>query len=104
MPLSPRAKLNPAWENLPRRKCDNCGESYKQTRPLRSIDRYGFCKPDCKKSFHKNGGAYRKLKAELEKLIDRRLRVVMREEIDRYQANSKAVSVSSGAGTATRGM
>lgn len=64
-----RAKLNPAWANLPRRKCDNCGGSYKPTRPLRSIDRYGFCTPDCKKSFHKNGGAYRKLKGEVQKMV-----------------------------------
>lgn len=89
-PFATRRKgVNPDWGNLPRRKCDNCGAGYKPTRPLRSIDKYGFCKPDCKKSFHKNGGAYRKLKGEIEKLISRRLRGVVREELERILAHSE---------------
>lgn len=65
------ARIVPKWANLPRRKCDNCGKSYKPARPLRSIDKHGFCGPECKKAFHKNGGAHRQLKAEIEKAIAR---------------------------------
>lgn len=95
------SRLNPEWANLPRRKCDNCGASYKPGRPLRATDRYGFCKPDCKKSFHKNGGAYRKLKAELEKLIEKRLREVVRDEIDRARIASMVPPILPRTATAT---
>ena len=74
LPTSKGSKgIKPEWRNLPRRKCDDCGKSYKPGRPLRETDKYGFCSPTCKKSFHKHGGAYRKLKGEIEKLISRRL-------------------------------
>ncbi len=80
---------HPAWDNLPRRHCDDCGKKYKPIQPVREGQR-GFCSDNCRKSYHKHGGAYRKLKAELEKLIDRRLRVVMREEIERYRTQGIA--------------
>jgi predicted transcriptional regulator len=63
---------NPDWANLPRRKCDDCGKSYKPTQPLREGTR-GFCSGNCRKSYHKHGGAYRKLKLEMKRMVDRRL-------------------------------
>ncbi len=84
---------NPEWDNLPRRKCDDCGKGYKPKQPLKK-DQRGFCSDNCRKSYHKHGGAYRKLKVEVEKLINRRMleikaelytRVfdIVREEIQR---------------------
>lgn len=72
--------VNPAWANLPRRKCDDCGKSYKPKQPLREGTR-GFCSDNCRKSYHKHGGAYRKLKAEMVKLVERHMRTI-REEIE----------------------
>ena len=63
---------NPEWDHLPRRKCDDCGKSYKPKQPLKK-DQRGFCSDNCRKSYHKHGGAYRKLKGELEKLVSRRV-------------------------------
>jgi hypothetical protein len=71
---------SPDWANLPRRKCDDCGKSYKPVRPVKENER-GFCTPNCRKSYHKHGGAYRKLKVELEKLIEKRLRGLIQHEI-----------------------
>ena len=78
---------NPAWANLPRRKCDDCGKNYKPKQPLREGTR-GFCTDNCRKSYHKHGGAYRKLKVEMVKLVTRemaatetRLRALVREEL-----------------------
>jgi hypothetical protein len=71
MTPSPRNRMKPEWANLPRRNCADCGKSYKPKRPLRSIDQYGFCSPTCKKSFHKHGGAYRKLKGEVRKMVEK---------------------------------
>ena len=82
-------RLNPDWANLPRRKCDNCGKSYKQVRPLRpGLDKYGFCAKECKKQFHKHGAAFIQLRdvcrKEIEKQmrdIEERMREIAREEI-----------------------
>jgi hypothetical protein len=81
--------LSPDWVNLPKRKCDNCGTPYKPTRPLRpGVDKFGFCQPSCKKEFHKNGGAFRKLKVMMEKFVRQELksclREIVREEIARH--------------------
>ncbi len=67
--------VNPAWANLPRRKCDDCGKNYKPKQPLREGTR-GFCSDNCRKSYHKHGGAYRKLKGELEKMVERRFKEI----------------------------
>jgi len=69
---------NPEWDNLPRRKCDDCGKSYKPRQPLKK-DQRGFCSDNCRKSYHKHGGAYRKLKGEIEKLIGRRVSEIKAE-------------------------
>ncbi len=66
---------NPLWDNLPRRKCDDCGKSYKPKQPLRPGFR-GFCTDNCRKSYHKHGGAYRKLRGEMAKLLTRHLQAV----------------------------
>ena len=78
---------SPLWANLPRRKCDDCGKSYKPVRPVKENER-GFCTPNCRKSYHKHGGAYRKLKVEMLKLVTRemaalekRFRDIVAEEI-----------------------
>jgi hypothetical protein len=60
--------LSPLWANLPRRKCDDCGKTYKPVKPLREGER-GFCCANCRKSYHKHGGAYRKLKGEMKKMV-----------------------------------
>ena len=59
---------NPDWANLPRRKCDDCGKNYKPKQPLREGTR-GFCSDNCRKSYHKHGGAYRKLKVEMKRMV-----------------------------------
>lgn len=64
--------VKPEWMNLPRRKCDDCGKSYKPKQPLRKNER-GFCSSTCRKSYHKHGGAYRKLKGEMLKLVYKEL-------------------------------
>jgi hypothetical protein len=80
---------NPEWANLPRRKCDDCGKNYKPKQPLREGTR-GFCSDNCRKSYHKHGGAYRKLKVEMLKLVaremaglEKRLRQIVWEELTR---------------------
>lgn len=85
-----RTGLSPEWANLPRRRCDDCNEMYKPKKPMREGER-GFCSDNCRKSYHKHGGAYRKLKAELEKLVDRRLRQVIQEELRKYAQYAKVV-------------
>jgi hypothetical protein len=82
--------LSPEWKKLPRRKCDDCGKTYKPTRPRRVLNgqqELGFCTDNCRKSYHKHGGAYRKLKAEMQKMVkaemrelEKRLRAIVREE------------------------
>src|SRR5262252_8599029 len=78
---------SPEWANLPRRKCDDCGTTYKPFRP-RLENELGFCSANCRKSYHKHGGAYRKLRGEVRKMvavelkaIDKRFREIVREEI-----------------------
>jgi hypothetical protein len=68
---------NPDWANLPRRKCDDCGKNYKPKQPLREGTR-GFCSDNCRKSYHKHGGAYRKLKVEMKRMVEREM-TTMRE-------------------------
>jgi hypothetical protein len=70
---------NPAWANLPRRKCDDCGKNYKPKQPLREGTR-GFCSGNCRKSYHKHGGAYRKLKVEMKRMVEKEL-AALRPEI-----------------------
>jgi hypothetical protein len=71
--------INPAWANLPRRKCDDCGKSYKPKQPLREGTR-GFCSDNCRKSYHKHGGAYRKLRGEMRKMVEKEL-IDIRQEV-----------------------
>ena len=87
--------VNPEWANLPRRKCDDCGKSYKPLQPLRPNTR-GFCSDNCRKSYHKHGGAYRKLKVEVQKMVERkfkdleiRLRTIVHEEMGIYYPDRK---------------
>jgi hypothetical protein len=88
--------INPVWSNLPRRKCDDCGKSYKPKVPLRPNTR-GFCSDNCRKSYHKHGGAYRKLRSEMHKMVMKHmaaineanqteLRILVRGELVRYLA------------------
>ena len=68
-----RPGVSPEWSNLPRRKCDNCGKNYKPKRPVRSNER-GFCADNCRKDYHRHSGAYRHLRDDLEKMVEKRLR------------------------------
>ncbi len=85
-----RTGLSPEWAKLPKRRCDDCNAMYKPKKPLREGER-GFCSPNCRKSYHKHGGAYRKLRSELEKMIDRRLRTVIQEELRKYAQYARIV-------------
>jgi hypothetical protein len=83
-----RKGVSPEWANLPRRRCDDCGKTYKPARPLLEGQR-GFCCDNCRKSYHKHGGAYRKLKVEMLKLLnhemrafEKRLREIVGEELE----------------------
>ncbi len=48
------------WLSLPRRKCDNCGASYKPSQPHQR-----FCKPLCRFQFSRNGSAILQLKERI---------------------------------------
>jgi len=56
------------WLNLPRRRCDNCGASYKPNHPKQR-----FCKDLCRWQFSRNGSAIlqlqEKIAPEVRKLI-----------------------------------
>lgn len=90
---------SPLWANLPRRKCDDCGKSYKPVRPVKEGER-GFCTPNCRKSYHKHGGAYRKLRGEVRKMVEKEftklraeLAAIVRVEF-RHQLPSEEVAAS----------
>jgi hypothetical protein len=95
--------LSPEWKNLPRRKCDDCGKSYKPVRPKRILngkEELGFCSANCRKSYHKHGGAYRKLKAEMQKMVERRLedlhrdlRKIVQDELLNYLGPNRSKDV-----------
>jgi hypothetical protein len=94
--------LSPEWANLPRRKCDDCGKTYKPIVPMREGER-GFCTPNCRKSYHKHGGAYRKLRGEVRKMaekefarMEKRLREIVREENARINETSKTETTHQG--------
>jgi hypothetical protein len=57
---------DPQAPKFPRRRCDNCGKLYPQTKPHKR-----FCKPECKNEFHQHGAAFGPLKQRLEKLINK---------------------------------
>ena len=78
--ISSDMPLSPDWKNLPRRKCDDCGKTYKPVRPLLEGQR-GFCCANCRKSYHKHGGAYRKLKHELKKMVAKELASLIPEAV-----------------------
>jgi len=48
------------WSNLPRRKCDNCGVSYKPSQPTQR-----FHNPQCRFQFSRNGSAILQLKERI---------------------------------------
>jgi len=77
---------NPDWANLPRRKCDDCGTNYKPKQPIhktdkdgKPIEQRGFCSDNCRKSYHKHGGAYRKLKVEMKRMVEKELQKIRSE-------------------------
>lgn len=89
--------LSPEWAKLPKRRCDDCGKMYKQIRPRREGE-MGFCSDNCRKSYHKHGGAYRKLKVEMVKLVTKRMdeiekqvRSLVLEELTKYAQYAKVV-------------
>lgn len=72
---SGRKGVNPEWAKLPKRHCDDCGKLYKPYRPLLEGER-GFCTDNCRKSYHKHGGAYRKLKVEMKRMVEREFKEI----------------------------
>ena len=83
MTPSPKPKptngVSPAWSNLPRRKCDNCGKSYKPSRPLRPDQKYGFCRRDCNKQFYKHGAAFIQIRHAMEKELSKSMLPIQAE-------------------------
>lgn len=67
--------VNPDWAKLPKRHCDDCGKLYKPYRPLLEGER-GFCSDNCRKSYHKHGGAYRKLKVEMKRMVEKEFKAL----------------------------
>ena len=61
--------VKPEWATLPKRPCDDCGTKYQPKQPVREGER-GFCTATCRKAYHKHGGAYRKLRVEMRKMIE----------------------------------
>lgn len=56
------------WAKLPKRICEGCPTKYKPYRPDQR-----FCSAKCRLDYHHHGGAYVKLKALVEKLIDKKI-------------------------------
>jgi hypothetical protein len=61
----------------------------------------GFCTSNCRKSYHKHGGAYRKLKVEMLKLVKhqmedlrREFRGMVQEELRKYAQYARVVEQS----------
>ena len=73
------------WQNLPRRKCDNCGRMYQPKRPIRGRER-GFDSDNCRKEYHKHGGSYSKLKPFIEAEIKKRIRELSPADATRIEA------------------
>ena len=71
---------------LPRRRCDNCGAFYRPKQRLKKNDRHGFCKPACKKEFHKHGGSFGKLKPVIEKAVKERIKALSPADANRMEA------------------
>ncbi len=65
--------LSPEWAKLPKRHCDDCGKLYKPVKPSRPGEHW-FCSANCRKSYHKHGGAYRKLKGEMQKMVAKEMK------------------------------
>ncbi len=78
--------VNPEWKKLRKRHCDDCGESYKPKQPLRPNTR-GFCSDNCRKSYHKHGGAYRKLRVEVRKMVEKEFGPIHAMLIDLMEKN-----------------
>jgi hypothetical protein len=68
---------NPDW-NFPRRRCDDCNKSYKPTRPNSR-----YCSTVCRDAHNRHGGAYRKLKVEMQKMV-RQMEVRLEAKLDEY--------------------
>lgn len=94
--------LSPEWAKLPKRHCDDCNKLYKPVRPNRPGEKH-FCSDNCRKSYHKHGGAYRKLRGEVRKMVDRQMkefnsqaaifvRQLVREEIDLLINQSRQIN------------
>lgn len=65
--------FKPEWANLPRRKCDNCGNPYRPIRPL-PRDHRGFCCRKCNDEFHHHGGAYVQVKGFIRAEVIKRVK------------------------------
>jgi hypothetical protein len=73
------------WQNLPKRKCDNCGATYRPKRPLLPGER-GFHADNCRKEYHKHGGSYGKLKPYIEREIKKRIKELSPADASRMEA------------------
>ena len=76
------------WGNLPKRKCDNCGSTYQPKQPIREGER-GFCKPNCRKEYHKHGGAFGPLRRALDKELRKRMKELSPADVVRIEGIEK---------------
>ena len=61
--------VKPEWQALPKKKCDNCGASFKPFQPDQR-----FCQANCRKEFNKRGGSFSKLKPIIVKEVRARIK------------------------------
>lgn len=69
----PRGKKR-AWEELPPRPCDYCGESYTPKRPNQR-----FCRDAHRYAYHSGGPKFQVLKKELEQMVEQRIAKLRQE-------------------------
>lgn len=82
--------IKPEWQNLPRRKCDNCGTPYRPIRPLKP-DQHGFCQDNCRKEFHKRGGSFSKLKPVIIAEVRKRVRQLRPDSAEWIESIEKRI-------------
>lgn len=78
--------IKPEWASLPRRRCKNCPAIFKPVKPSQD-----FCSANCRKEFHKHGGAFVKLKAYVVQEIKKRIRELSPADETRIAALEKRI-------------
>lgn len=64
-----------------RKRCENCPALFVKHQPHQR-----FCSDNCRKEFHKYGGAFAKVRAEMEKQITKRIRDINPRDPETFAA------------------